>query len=636
MISKCEVDNDDVPVERDFINTAFYKILDNRISRRKLVGVSGLMGACFALDTVVGTVNSATKTFTSSFEELAHGLDEQLHVAKGYSYDVIVKWGDPVFKDAPTFNPHHQSPDSQAKQFGYNNDFVAYLPLRQSNKLSEQGLLIVNHEYVNSSLMHPGSPDAFYLSKLQTDTEIQAHGVSIIEIQKQTRKWHTDTNSKLNRRITPYTEMHLSGPASGHERMKTSYSPDGEMCVGTIGNCAGSITPWGTVLTAEENVQAYFMGDSKHTSEYKSYKRFGLLGDETAYSAWGKFHDRWNINKHPNIGLHYGWIVEIDPYDPSFTPIKRTALGRCKHEGCGVHINKDKRVVVYMGDDQAFEYVYRFVSKKQFIVGDRAHNLSLLDEGELSVAEFTDQGHVEWHPLIWGKEPYTQGNGFNSQADVVIDTRNAADLVGATPMDRPEEIKVNPITSNVFVVLTNNFSRYPLQTNASNPRALNRHGHILELIPPDQDHSAHEYRWEIFLLAGNPDKKLDRAYYHAEITENGWFSSPDNCSFDNKGNLWIATDGFYRFGRADGIWMSSTNANQKALCKHFLRAPREAEICSPCFTPDHKTMFCSVQHPGGNSTFDQPSTRWPDFDLDVPPRPAVIAVSHNQDEEIGK
>ena len=405
--------------------------------------------------------------------------------------------------------------------------------------------------------------------------------------------------------------------------------------MGTFGNCAGCVTPWGTVLTAEENIQAYFIGNAKNTNEYKSYKRFGLLGDKTAWSNWGKYHDHWNLDKHPQAAMHAGWIVEIDPFDPTFTPIKRTTLGRCKHEGCDVHINNDGRAVVYMGDDQAFEYVYRFVSQQKYQATDRRHNMSLLDDGELSVAEFTDQGTLIWHPLKYGSDPHTNKNGFNSQADVVLDMRKAADLVGATPMDRPEEIKVNPQSGNVFAVFTNNVKRAPMRTNAANPRAVNRHGHILELIPPQQDHSASEYRWEIFLLAGNPKSKLDRAYYHPNLSDNGWFSSPDNCSFDKDGNIWIATDGFNRSGFADGIWVSATIGEDKALSKQVLRAPIGAEICSPCFTPDQKTMFCSVQHPGSGTSFDQPSTRWPNFDEDMPPRPAVIAVTHDQNEEIG-
>ena len=572
---------------------------------------------------------------TLSFNEIPHGLDKQLHLAKNYSAQVLLRWGDPIFSNANKFDPAKQSSSSQLKQFGFNNDFVAYMPILHSAKSSTHGLLVVNHEYVNSTMMHPGSPRASNLSLEQIDTEMAAHGLSVVEIQKQENKWNIKHDSKYNRRITPLTKMKFSGPVRGYKRVKTEFSPKGENCMGTFGNCAGGVTPWGTILTAEENIQAYFSGDARKTSEYESYKRFGLLGDKTAFSVWGKYHDHWNLDKHPQAPMHAGWVVEIDPYDLSFTPIKRTALGRCKHEGCDVHVNKDGRIAVYMGDDQAFEYVYRFVSKNKYQPDDRLNNMSLLDKGELSVAEFTDQGSVIWHPLQWGKKPHTKANGFESQADVVLDMRKAADLVGATPMDRPEEIKVNPSSGNVFAMFTNNARRNPLNTDAANPRALNRHGHILELHPPQQDHSAREYKWEIFILAGDPKSKIDQAYYNANLSVSGWFSSPDNCSFDENGNIWIATDGFNRSGKADGIWASTTSGKDKALSKQFLRTPIGAEICSPCFTPDCKTMFCSVQHPGDGSSFDRPSTRWPDFDENIPPRPSVIAVTQDKDEIIG-
>jgi len=623
------MDPDDFPAPRQVSNPSFTSILTRRVNRRKFV-VSASAVACMALQVRAYASQESTSL---SFNEIPHGLDEHLHLSEEYSSQVVLRWGDPLFSGAK-FNPHKQNATSQSKQFGFNNDFVAYIPISKSGKSSTHGLLVVNHEYVNSSMMHPGSPRAFDLSSDQIDIEMAAHGLSIVEVKKQGNAWGTKLESKVNRRITPLTPMKFSGPAREHVRVKTKFSPQGVNCLGTFGNCAGDITPWGTILTAEENIQAYFLGNARKTDEYECYKRFGLLGDKTAFSAWGKYHTQWDINKHPQAAMHAGWIVEIDPYDPSSIPIKRTALGRCKHEGCGVHVNKDGRIVVYMGDDQAFEYIYRFVSKHKYRSGQRENNMSLLDEGELSVAEFTEQGTVIWHPLEWGKEPHTKANGFESQADVVLDMRKAADLVGATPMDRPEEIKVNPVSGNVFAILTNNARRNPLQTDAANPRAVNRHGQILELITPQQDHSAREYAWDIFILAGNPNSKIDKAYYHSELSENGWFSSPDNCSFDESGNIWIATDGFNRSGKADGIFVSATSGKEKALSKQFLRAPVGAEICSPCFTPDFKTMFCSVQHPGGGSSYDQPSTRWPDFDERLPPRSAVIAVTRDDEGKL--
>lgn len=625
------MDRDDFPIHRQVNSPSFESVLDQRINRRSVMKSIGAIGSSLLLSS---RAYSSDSHASLSFQEIPHGMDEQLHIAKDYFSQTLLSWGDALFQNVNEFDPTQQSAESQLQRFGYNNDFIAYLPMPGAENPSLHGILVANHEYVNSSLMHPGSPRPFDLSKHQVDTEMAAHGLSIVEIKKQQGSWQLNHDSKFNRRITPLTTMHLSGPACGDVRVKTNYSPKGEECMGTFGNCAGGITPWGTVLTAEENIQAYFLGNAKNTNEYESYKRFGLLGNKTAFSAWGKYHPHWNIDKHPQAAMHAGWIVEIDPFDPASVPIKRTALGRCKHEGCDLHVNKDGRVVVYMGDDQAFEYVYRFVSKNKYKAGERKHNMSLLDEGALAVAEFTSQGTVIWHPLKWGKEPHTEKNGFNSQADVVLDMRKAADLVGATAMDRPEEIKINPVSGNVFAVFTNNARRNPLQTNAANPRAVNRHGHILELIPPQQDHSAAEYKWDVFILAGDPNSKIDKAYYHSQLSESGWFSSPDNCSFDEYGNIWIATDGFNRAGKADGIWVSATTGKDKALSKQFLRAPIGAEICSPCFTPDFRTMFCSVQHPGDGSSFDKPSTRWPDFDEKLPPRPSVIAIQRDDGEKI--
>ncbi|MEM7401303.1 MAG: PhoX family phosphatase [Pseudomonadota bacterium] len=623
------MDADDFPVTRQASNKSFNEILTKRISRRGFLKNSVVLSASTLLNNKAHSLNQQQLNFT----EVTHGLDANLHLAENYSAQILLRWGDAIFPNFDAFDPTKQSAKSQLKRFGYNNDFVAYLPISKEKNVSSHGLLAVNHEYVNSNLMHPDASSRNNLSRQQIDIEMAAHGLSIVEVYKKNDNWSVALDSKFSRRISPTTSMRLSGPARNHIRVKTEYSPRGEACLGTFGNCAGCVTPWGTILTAEENFQFYFSGNANKTPEYKNYKRLGLLGTKTALSLWGKYHEQWNLDHHPQAAMHAGWIVEIDPFDSNFVPIKRTALGRCKHEGCDVHINKDGKAVIYMGDDQAFEYVYRFVSKHKYQAGKQKQNLALLDEGELSVAEFTEHGSVIWHSLQYGEGPHIQKNGFSSQADVVIDMRKAADLVGATPMDRPEEIKVNPQSGNVFAVLTNNFKR--TKRDAANPRAINRHGHILELIPPDHDHSAKEFKWEIFILAGNIKSKIDQAYYHKNITVNGWFSSPDNCSFDEKGNIWIATDGFNRSGIADGIWVSATQGKQKALTKQFLRAPIGSEICSPCFTPDQKTMFCSIQHPGAGSSFQQPSTRWPDFDESMPPRPAVIAVTQDQGEMIG-
>ncbi len=632
MFQDSEIDQDDIPIHRDTLSTPFQHVLQKRLDRRSFIKATAVTSGWLMFGEAAWTTDTKTEL---TFKEVSHGLDEDLHIADHYTYQVLLRWGDSIFLDAPDFNPHQQSEKSQLRQFGYNNDFLEFLPITFNIENSKHGLLVVNHEYVNSRLMHPNSPNPFDLSKQQLATEMAAHGLSIIEVKQKKQVWEVVRSSKFNRRITPRTRTMFSGPAIGSDRVKAKFSADGKICLGTFANCAGSVTPWGTILTAEENIQAYFMGDALNTKEGKSYRRFGLLGDKTSLSAWAKLDSKWNINEHPQAGLHAGWIVEINPYDANFVPIKRTALGRCKHEGCGIHINKDQRIVIYMGDDQAFEYIYRFVSKRKYQPKDLQYNLSLLDEGELSVAEFKEDGKLIWHPLVWGQDPHTGDNGFSNQADVVIDMRYAADLVNATPMDRPEEIKVNPVSTHVFAVMTGNIKRDPLHLNAANSRPLNRHGHILELIAPDQDHTAAEFTWEVFVLAGNPKRLLDQAKYHPKLSKHGWFSNPDNCTFDGDGRLWVASDGFYRHGSADGIWVAEVQGTNKALFKQFLRAPHAAEICSPCFTPNRRTMFCSVQHPGGDSTFSKPSTRWPDFDKNIPPRPSVIAIKNNDGDVIG-
>ena len=646
MTDKNKSDADDIPVIREQSNTHFETILSLRFSRRDVlintlyIGANAMLAGLAQANSNSTNSNKADTNASNplTFQELGHGMDASLHVPRNYNYQVLLRWGDPLFEGVDEFDAYHQTASKQARQFGYNNDFVCYLPLAEDVNASKHGLLVVNHEFVSSHLMHTNSATANNLTREQVATEIFAHGLSVVEIkniaaQKRKRKWQVNLQSKYNRRITPHTKMKVSGPASGDSRMKTHFSADGKTSIGTFANCAGCVTPWGTILTAEENIQAYFTGDARKTSEYENHKRFGLQGDATALSFWGQYHQRWDINQSPQAAMHAGWIVEIDPYNTASVPIKRTALGRCKHEGCGLHINKDNRVVIYMGDDQVSEYIYRFISKDKYIENNHEHNKNLLDHGELSVAEFTQHGTLVWHDLIFGHGPHTQVNGFTSQADVVLDMRHAADLVGATPMDRPEEIKVDPQSGNIFAVMTNNVTR--IKINAANPRPLNRHGHILELQPPNKDHSAKEYKWEVFILAGDPTNILAGADYHPDISANGWFSSPDNISFDKNGSLWIASDGFNRHGKADGIWACEVNGNNKARSKYFLRAPDGAEICSPCFTPDQKTMFCSVQHPGAGSSFAAPSTRWPDFEKDVPPRPSVIAVTHATDEIIG-
>ena len=642
---------DDIPSNTSG-NTPFEVVLERALSRRGFLGGAASTAVLAAAGALTGTAGSAvfaSKTAaaaglsTLTFESLPNGYDETHHVADGYDATVLIRWGDAVEKGAAPFDPMKQTAEAQTKQFGYNNDFVGFTSLPFGSGNPAHGLLCVNHEYVNRELMFPDPADQELKtqSKAAVDIEMAAHGHSVIEIERDAAGQWKVVDGPLNRRIHVGTEIAISGPAAGHDRLKTAADQTGRKVLGTANNCAGSITPWGTVLMAEENFNNYFWGDSSKTREARNFKRLGLGAGEAEY-GWGRFHDRFDVEKEPNEANRFGWMVEIDPYDPTSMPIKRTALGRFKHEGAHALVDKSGHVVCYSGDDQRFDYIYKFVSKAKFDAKDRKANFGILDEGTLYVAKFSDDHSLEWLPIVFGEGPLTPANDFHSQADVLIETRRAADLLGATPMDRPEDIEPNLVTGVVYCALTNNSKRKKEQVNAVNPRPANEHGHILEMIPPggrgaDKDHTATRYTWDILLLAGNPAKPEDGAKYHAGTGAGDWFSCPDNVAVDTKGRLWIATDGAPKFGIADGVWATDVEGDGRALVKHFFSTPRGAEMCGPAFNTDDTAFFCAVQHPGDEkgSTFADPSTRWPDFKADQPVKPAVMVVSKKGGGAIG-
>jgi secreted PhoX family phosphatase len=623
-------------------NPTMGEIIASRFNRRDLLRGSL---AVAAISATVGhralaaneqPAKRASNPISFDFKEIEAGVDHTHHVAEGYDAQVLLRWGDPLFPDAPEFDPMKQSPEAQARQFGYNTDFIGFIPLNGS---SDHGLLVANHEYTNEELMFPGvgvqdSKDANFSKMTQelVAIEIAAHGGAVVEIRRVDGQWQVVKDSKYNRRITADTPMEITGPAAGHDRMKTSADSSGRSVRGMINNCAGGVTPWGTWLTCEENFNGYFWGKlAEDHPEARNYKRYGI---GTPAYAWGKFHDRFDLTKEPNEANRFGWVVEIDPFDPNFTPKKRTALGRTKHEGAAGITNSDGRYVVYLGDDERFDYVYKFVTAGKVDPQNRAANFGLLDEGILYVAKYNPDGTGTWLPMVHGQGPLTEANGFRTQADVLIETRRAADLLGATKMDRPEDIEANPQTNRVYVMLTNNTRRKEDQVDAANPRANNAFGHIVEMMPDGGNHAATAFTWEVLVKCGDPSVASVGATFSSETTKNGWFGMPDNCAIDSQGRLWISTDGnnAKATGRADGLWALETEGERRGTSKHFFRVPVGGELCGPFFTPNDESLFLAVQHPGeaeegATSTFENPITRWPDFKDGMPTRPSVLVIT---------
>ena len=644
-----QLEENDGPPVNPTDNRTMGEIIAARFSRRRFLmgslAVSAIAATVSPLALIAAGEARAAEGSAFKFDELEAGIDDKHHVAAGYDADVLLRWGDPLFADSPDFDPTKQSAEAQAKQFGYNNDYVGYIAIDGS---AEHGLLVVNHEYTNPHLMFPGivkvvekdgkkKAEVAPLSKEQVDVEMAAHGGTIVEIRKEGGKWQVVRDGKLNRRITSNTEMALSGPVAGHDRVKTNADPSGTKVIGTMNNCAGGVTPWGTYVMAEENIHGYFSGElPEGHKEAANYKRLGI--PEGAYE-WGAHYDRFNLAKEPNEPNRFGWIVEVDVNDPTSTPRKRTAMGRFKHEGAESIVAKDGRVVFYLGDDERFDYVYKFVTSGKFNADDRAANMNLLDDGTLHVAKFAEDGSVEWMPIVFGQGPLTAQNGFASQADVLIETRRAADLLGATKMDRPEDIQPNAGNGKVYVMLTNNSKRKAEQVDAANPRADNAFGHIIEIIEDGGDFTAAKGKWEVLLKCGDPSVADVGATFSTATTANGWFGMPDNCAVDSAGRLWVATDGQgpKATGRTDGLWAVDTEGAARATSKLFFRVPIGAEMCGPLFAPDDQTAFVAVQHPGDGgedwegfgrpSYYEDLSTRWPDFKPDMPVRPAVVAIT---------
>lgn len=649
--------NERAPEPSNHFDSILNERLDRRDALKRLSWLSALVAwprrAPFGLASAAPEPTIPAPS-TLTFEELAHGADDRVHVAQGYSAAVLISWGDPLFNGAPRFDASKLSRAAQERQLGTETDFLAYFPLPKGSRSSTRGLLCINHEGSNPELMFADLTRENALERMtreQIEIEMAAQGHSIVEIERVASTpddaggWRVVTDSHYTRRITgTFPPMHLRGPVAGHARLKTKADPDGRIALGALNCCSGGQTPWDTLLIGEENVNQYFHGDARATREARNHARMAVGTEENF--AWSRVEPRFDLAHELNEPNRFGWVIELDPYDPQCVPVRRTALGRFKHEGATCVIDPDGRIVVYMGDDDEFEFVYKFVTRG---VHDPAHpekSRDLLDDGVLFAARFESDGTLRWLPLVHGHGPLTKENGFETQADVLIEARHAATLLGATPMDRPEDVETNPTTGLVYVMLTKNKLREAGQIDAANPRALNLRGHVIELAPPPDEHgqrthAAEVFRWELFLKAGDPFGDHSAAY-HPLVSKNGWLACPDNCAFDPAGRLWISTDGMSRDGLCNGVYAMDTRGDGRALPRHFFRGPLGGEISGPCFTPDGRTLFVSVQHPGQSNalgkkvgTFAAPTTRFPDYDARIPPRPSVIAITKLDGGAIG-
>ncbi|MFD5029568.1 PhoX family protein [Streptomyces sp. NPDC058405] len=581
------------------------------------------------------------------FTPVAPNTADKVTIPSGYSQNVVIRWGDPILRGAPDFNPDKQTAKAQAGQFGYNNDFLSLLPLT-----GERGrqVLVANHEYTDEILMFKGY-DPAKPTREQAEIAWAAHGLSVVVVEEDRKsgKLTAVTRHQLNRRLTATSEFVLTGPAAGSDLLRTSADRTGSRVRGTLNNCAGGTTPWGTTLHGEENFNQYFANGSSATD-----LRYGI-GTAATERKWELFDKRFDLKQEPNEAHRFGWVVELDPYDPDSTPKKRTALGRFKHEAAQPRLTADGRPVVYMGDDERFDYLYKFVSSKQMKKGSgraaHEHNLTLLDEGTLYVAKLTGDspagefdgtgklpndgefdGSGVWIPLATGDVSHVPGMTAD---EVYVFTRLAGDKVGATKMDRPEDVEPSPRTGRVYVALTNNTDRGKAGkagADEANPRNANKHGHILELAENWDDPAGDGFAWRLFLVAGDPK---DPATYFAGFPKEkvSPISCPDNVAFDPHGNLWISTDG-NALGTHDGLFGVATQGDRRGELKQFLTMPNGAETCGPIV--QDRRVLVAVQHPGeiDGATVEKPASAWPDGPGKIV-RPSVVAVWRKDGSDIG-
>ena len=618
------------------------------------VGAGSALAACSHDGQPAGTSGSPETAPQSppgmDFVSVAPNTHDAVVIPDGYRQQVVIRWGDPVLPDAPAFDISAQTAAAQRLQFGFNNDFAALLPMTGSG---DRFLLVTNHEYTSETFMFPGY-DADNPTREQFEIGVAAHGLTVVEVERRDGAL-VPALGHYNRRITADTPFTLVGPAAGSDFVKTSADPAGRTVAGTISNCSGGVTPWGTVLSGEENVDQYFgappNAPKPDPTSAERFARYGIKVRPTE-RKWERFDPRFDVSATPNEPNRFGYVVEVNPWDPASTPVKHSAMGRVRHEAATIFVTDDGTVVSYTGDDARFEYLYKFVSSKKVRPSGTAgpdpatmaHNMTILDEGTLYAAKFTSDipevdvdgsgklpskgsfsGTGMWLPLLrTGPDGEAQSlvDGMTAQ-EVAVFTRMAGDKAGATKMDRPEDCEANPKTGKVYAVMTNNDERgLPGQppADAVNPRNENKNGQIIEIT--DQ-HAGTSFTCDLLLVCGDPGAADS---YFAGFDKNNVspISCPDNLTFDGHGNLWVATDG-NALESNDGLFAVALEGPHRGETRQFLTVPKGAETCGPVVLDDLVTV--SVQHPGESDdhSLADPLSHWPDGG-DAPARPAVVAV----------